>query len=64
MIPGIRLALEKQVDVRVIPTSQAIKECLDMAHEISIVWSISRPATAPSLSAPQYLHKRALRLQI
>jgi hypothetical protein len=34
MIAGIRLAREKQVNVRVIPTSHAIDECIDLAHEI------------------------------
>jgi hypothetical protein len=34
LIAGIRLALEKQVNVRVIPTSQAINESVDLAHEI------------------------------
>ena len=34
MIAGIRLAREKQVNVRVIPTVQAIKESVDLAHEI------------------------------
>ncbi len=34
MIAGIRLAREKQVNVRVIPTSQAINESVDLAHEI------------------------------
>jgi hypothetical protein len=34
MIAGIRLAREKQVHVRVIPTSAAIDESVDLAHEI------------------------------
>jgi hypothetical protein len=34
MIAGIRLAREKQVHVRVIPTSNAIDESVDLAHEI------------------------------
>jgi hypothetical protein len=34
LIAGIRLAREKQVNVRVIPTSHAIDESVDMAHEI------------------------------
>jgi hypothetical protein len=34
LIAGIRLAREKQVNVRVIPTSQAINESVDLAHEI------------------------------
>jgi hypothetical protein len=34
MIAGIRLAREKQVDVRVIPTSHAIDESVELAHEI------------------------------
>lgn len=33
-IAGIRLARERQVNVRVIPTSHAIDESLDLAHEI------------------------------
>jgi len=32
MIAGIRLAREKQVDVRVIPTHAAIEESVDLAH--------------------------------
>ena len=34
MIAGIRLAREKQVNVRVIPTGQAIDESVELAHEI------------------------------
>lgn len=34
LIAGIRLAREKQVNVRVIPTGAAIEESIDMAHEI------------------------------
>ena len=34
LIAGIRLAREKQVNVRVVPTSHAIEESVDLAHEI------------------------------
>ena len=34
MIAGIRLAREKQVNVRVIPTSHAIDESVELAREI------------------------------
>jgi hypothetical protein len=34
LIAGIRLAREKQVHVRVIPTSAAIDESVELAHEI------------------------------
>ena len=34
MIADIRLASEKQVNVRVIPTSHAIYESVELAHEI------------------------------
>ena len=34
LIAGIRLAREKQVNVRVVPTSHAIDESVDLAHEI------------------------------
>ena len=34
MIAGIRLAREKQVNVRVTPTSHAIDESVELAHEI------------------------------
>ena len=34
MIAGIRLAREKQVSVRVIPTIHAIEESVELAHEI------------------------------
>jgi hypothetical protein len=34
MIAGIRLARERQVNVRVIPTSHAIDESVELAHEI------------------------------
>jgi hypothetical protein len=34
LIAGIRLAREKQVNVRVIPTGNAIDESVDLAHEI------------------------------
>ena len=34
LIAGIRLAREKQVNVRVVPTGAAIDESVDLAHEI------------------------------
>lgn len=34
IIAGLRLARERQVNVRVIPTSEAINESVDLAHEI------------------------------
>jgi hypothetical protein len=34
LIAGIRLARERQVHIRVSPTSQAIDESVDLAHEI------------------------------
>jgi len=34
LIAGIRLARERQVSVRVVPTSLAIDESVDLAHEI------------------------------
>ena len=34
LIAGIRLARERQVNVRVIPTGQAIEESVELAHEI------------------------------
>jgi len=34
LIAGIRLARERQVNVRVVPTSMAIEESVDLAHEI------------------------------
>ena len=34
MIAGIRLARERQVNMRVIPTSHAIDESVELAHEI------------------------------
>ncbi len=34
IIAGMRLARERQVNVRVIPTSNAIEESVDLAHEI------------------------------
>jgi hypothetical protein len=34
IIAGLRLAREKQVNVRVIPTRTAIEESVDLAHEI------------------------------
>ena len=34
MIAGVRLAREKQVNIRVIPTREAIGESVDLAHEI------------------------------
>ena len=34
LIAGIRLARERQVNVRVIPTSHAVDESVDLAHEI------------------------------
>jgi hypothetical protein len=33
-IAGIRLAREKQVNVRVVPTGKAIEESVDLAYEI------------------------------
>jgi hypothetical protein len=34
LIAGIRLARERQVNVRVVPTRQAIDESVEVAHEI------------------------------
>ena len=34
LIAGIRLARERQVNVRVVPTSNAVNESIDLAHEI------------------------------
>lgn len=34
LIAGIRLAREKQVNVRVTPTGNAIEESVELAHEI------------------------------
>jgi len=34
LIAGIRLAREKQVNVRVVPTSHATEESVELAHEI------------------------------
>jgi len=34
LIAGIRLAQERQVNVRVVPTRQAIEESIDLAHEV------------------------------
>jgi hypothetical protein len=34
LIAGIRLARERQVNLRVVPTSNAIDESVDLAHEI------------------------------
>ena len=34
LIAGIRLAREKQVNVRVVPTGHAIDESVELAHEI------------------------------
>lgn len=34
MIAGIRLARERQVNVRVLPTDLAITESVDLAHDI------------------------------
>ena len=34
LIAGIRLARERQVNIRVVPTRQAIEESVELAHEI------------------------------
>ena len=34
LIAGMRLAREKQVNIRVIPTINAIEESVDLAHDI------------------------------
>ena len=34
LIAGIRLARERQVNIRVVPTRQAFEESVDLAHEI------------------------------
>jgi hypothetical protein len=34
LIAGIRLARERQVNIRVVPTGKAIEESVDMAYEI------------------------------
>ena len=34
LIAGIRLARERQVNTRVLPTAAAIEESIDLAHEV------------------------------
>jgi len=34
LIAGIRLARERQVNIRVVPTGKAIEESVDLAYEI------------------------------
>ena len=34
IIAGLRLARERQVNVRVVPTGNAIEESIDLSHEI------------------------------
>ena len=34
LIAGIRLARERQVNIRVVPTRQAVEESVELAHEI------------------------------
>ena len=34
MIAGIRLAREKQVNIRVVPTQASIEESVELAHEV------------------------------
>ena len=34
LIAGIRLARERQVNVRVVPSRRAIEESVDLAHEV------------------------------
>ena len=34
LIAGIQLARERQVNIRVVPTRQAIEESIDLAHEV------------------------------
>jgi len=34
LIAGMRLARERQVNIRVVPTRQTIEESVDLAHEI------------------------------
>jgi hypothetical protein len=34
IIAGLRLAREKQVNVRVVPTRTAVEESVDLAHEV------------------------------
>jgi hypothetical protein len=36
LIAGIRLARERQVNIRVMPTGKAIEESVDLAYEIAI----------------------------
>jgi len=43
LIAGIRLARKSLVHVRVVPTSRAIEESVELAHEISIVFSGEYP---------------------
>ena len=42
LIAGIRLARERQVNVRVVPTSNAVNESIDLAHEIfnRVFWKV------------------------
>ena len=46
IIAGLRLARERQVNVRVVPTSHAIDESVDLAHEI-LIECFGRQSGAP-----------------
>ncbi|HUB52406.1 MAG TPA: hypothetical protein VL986_09680 [Terracidiphilus sp.] len=52
LIAGIRLARESQVHVRVIPTSRAIEESVELAHEIyNRVFRKAPEKVAPGIDA-------------
>ena len=48
MIAGVRLAREKQVDTRLVPTRVAIEESVDLAHEVFNVVFRKVPEKIPS----------------
>lgn len=48
MIAGVRLAREKQVNTRVVPTRVAIEESVDLAHEVFNVVFRKVPEKIPS----------------
>jgi hypothetical protein len=50
LIAGIRLARERQVNVRVVPTGKAIEESVDLAYEIFNRVFRSRTSQRPNLT--------------
>jgi hypothetical protein len=62
LIAGIRLARERQVNVRVVPTGNAIEESVDLVYEASP--QVSQVQSSPCVALRDFVHSPSRRCSI